>query len=274
MRTQYLCALTLLVSTGCTAAGSQAVSPAPDPLAGEVSASGGGGALDTFTALTSRFAERHPGLFWFIEEVGSDAGVALVASGSADLGFTSRDLREAERGTVEKLSIGATGTGVAVSPRNPVGGLTTEQVRGIFSGDITDWSEVGGNPGRIRVLIREKESSTRASFESSFFDDSATYARGTIEVYELEETLSAISSFADAIGMATVDHRTVPDLRIKFLAIDGAAATLDNLNSGQYRVRRPLFIVYHPEPARVKPAVRAFLDWVAGPEGQKVLASL
>ena len=247
-----------------------------DPLAGQYIVNGGGGALDTVKALADAFQKKHPSITWQgLADIGSDAGVNLAVNGETDLGYISRDLRDSERGKVETVPIGASGTAVAVSASNTVKAFTKDQVAKIFTGQITDWKDVTGTPGKIRVLIREGGSSTRSAFEAYFFDGKKpTYAPTAIEVTTINETVKAIDSFKESIGMVTMNASTFSNVQIAFATIDTVAATRENLNSGKYQVRRPLYFVYNTDPTKVKPAIKAFMEFVKGPEGQKILASL
>src|SRR5438034_9630605 len=246
----------------------------PDALAGQYIVNGGGGALENVKALTDAFGKLHPNITWQgLADIGSDAGVNLVVSGETDLGYISRELKDPEKGKVEALSIGASGTAVAVAASNPVKALTKDQVAKIFTGAITDWKDVGGTPGKIRLLIREAGSSTRSAFEAYFFDGKKpTYAPNAVEVTNIDQTVKAINSFKESIGMVTMSAVTFADTTIAFATIDGVAASRDNLNTGKYQVRRPLYLVY--DPLKAKPAIKAFIDFVKGPEGQKILAGL
>ena len=164
---------------------------------------------------------------------------------------------------------------MAVSAANPVKALTKDQVAKIFTGQITDWKDVGGASSKIRVFIREAGSSTRSAFEAYFFDGKKpAYAATAIEVAKIDETVKAIDSFKESIGMVTMNASTFSNAQIAFATIDTVAATRENLNSGRYQVRRPLYFVVNADPAKVKPAIKSFLDFVKGPEGQKILASL
>jgi phosphate transport system substrate-binding protein len=275
LRTVKLVIAAAVFAAGC--GGSLGQAPVtPDPLAGQYIVNGGGGALDNVKALADAFQKAHPTITWQgLADIGSDAGVNLAVSGETDLGYISRDLRDAEKGKVEALPIGASGTAVAVSASNPVKALTKDQVAKIFTGQINDWKDVGGTPGKIRVLIRETGSSTRSAFEAYFFDGKKpTYAPGAIEVTRIDETVSAINSFKESIGMVTMNASTFANAQIAFATIDGVPATRENLNTGKYQVRRPLYFVYNADATKLKPAIKAFLDFVRGTEGQKILASL
>jgi phosphate transport system substrate-binding protein len=271
LRPAFVACLSLSIAlVACNGGTSQ---PTPDPLSGQYNASGGTAATPVVQELTKRFSERHPGVVWQLEDVGSSSSIKLTALGDVDFGFISRELEPSEVGKVELLSIGAIGTAVAVNSANPVKSLTKDQVRKIFSGEITNWAQVGGNPGHIRVLVREANSPTRSAFEAFFWgDQKPAYAKDAIDVFESSETIKAIGSFRDSIGMVTMSNLEWNDRSLKFLGIDGVAATRENLQSGAYKLRRPLYIVYHPDPTRLKPAVKAFLDFVRGADGQQIVA--
>src|SRR5436189_619553 len=275
LRTVSLIVTAALFAMSCGTAGLPAPATA-DPLAGQYIVNGGGGALDNVKALADAFQKQHPSITWQgLADVGSNAGVNLVVSGETDLGYISRDLTDAEKmaGKVEALPIGASGTAVAVAASNTIKALSKDQVAKIFTGAISDWKDVGGTPGKIRLLIRESGASTRSAFEAYFFDGKKpTYATNAVEVTTYDETVKAINSFKESIGMVTMNAATFGNTSIAFATIDGVTASRDNLNTGKYQVRRPLYLVY--VPAKAKPAIKAFIDFVKGPEGQKILAGL
>ena len=280
MRSLRTVLVTIIAAGSVAACGGAALpgttQPTADPIAGQYIVNGGGGALDNVKALTDAFQKAHPTITWQgLADVGSDAGVNLVLSGETDLGYISRDLKDPEKGKVEALSIGASGTAVAVAATNPVKSLTKDQVAKIFTGQIVDWKDVGGTPGKIRLLIREPGSSTRSAFEAYFFDGKKpTYAPNAVEVTKIDETVNAINSFKESIGMVTMNASTFGNATIAFATIDGVAASRENLNSGKYQVRRPLYFVYNADPTKLKPAIKALIDFVKGPDGQKILAGL
>jgi phosphate transport system substrate-binding protein len=247
--------------------------PTADPLVGRYTASGGGGALAAVTALTKRFAELHPGVTWQVEEVGSDAAVNLTTSGAVDFGFTSRALTADEATKLKTLGIGLAGTAVIVNAANRVKDLTRDQVKGIFAGDITNWKQVGGEDLDVKVFVREPNAATRGSFEKFFFGGTATYAKDATEVYELEQTLKAVGSFRASIGMATANNRAATEPTVKLISIDGVAPTPENLVNGSYKIGRPLLLVFATDESKLRPGIKAFIDFVRSPEGQRVAAN-
>jgi phosphate transport system substrate-binding protein len=247
--------------------------PTADPLAGRYTATGGGGAIAAVNALAKRFGELHPGVVWQIDETGSDAGVNLATSGEVDFGFTSRTLTADEAKKLNFVNIGLAGTGVIVNAANPIKGLTKEQVKQVFSGQVTNWKQVGGDDLEIKVFIREANAATRSSFETFFFGGKATYAKDATEVYEIEQTLKSVGSFKASIGMATASSKTASDPAVRLLSIDGVAPTPENLVNGTYKIGRPLLIVFPIDDSKLRPGIKAFLEWVRSPEGQRVAAS-
>src|SRR5258706_66815 len=201
----YLIAIlaTALVGCGGLTPGSARPSTVPG---GSYRGVGTGAGLESLTALAKRFEQLHPGVAFKLEDLGADTSIALVANGDADFGFLSRDLKADEKTRLTSLPYAGTGTGLAVNPLNVIGALTKEQVRKIYAGDITDWSQVGGQPGEIRPLVRENGSSTRASFEAYFFDGKPTYGKNVIEVVESGPTYQAVRDFKNAIAMSVFER--------------------------------------------------------------------
>lgn len=248
--------------------------PTRDPLAGVYIARGGGGALDAVVPLTKAFSAKHPSVIWQgLDDVGSDAGIKLIQSGDIDLSFISREVRPAEAGLVMTVPIGASGTGLAVAAKNAVSTITKDQLAKIYRGDYTNWRDVGGSDEAIHVLLREAGAATRMAFESYCFGGKppAQYAKNAIEVGSYDEMVRAIKSFPSAIGMMSITTQALAEPAIKLLAIDGFPATREALVSGAYPMRRPLYLVYSADPAKVRPAIKAFIDFVKGPEGQAIL---
>ena len=268
--------LGIVVMTACAPGQLLGPKPTKDPIAGVYIARGGGGALDNVLPLTQAFSRLHPTFLWQgLDDIGSDAGIRLVQSGELDVAFISRELRDSDVG-VATLSIGATGTGVAVSTSNRVSVLTKQQLGKVFRGEITDWRDVGGDPGPIHVLLREAGAATRMTLESYCFGGKPLggYAKNAIEVTSYEETVRAIKGVQGSVGVMSMTAAAFSEQSIKLVSIDGVPPTREALSSRAYPMRRPLYLVYSADPQKVKPGIRAFLDYVRSPEGQQLLASL
>ena len=263
----------VLLASAC-GLGAAVPTASPDPFAGNYRGQGGGGALPQMRELTKQFSALHPGMTWTLEDVGSDASPTLVDSGDTDIGFMSRDPKDAEKTLVNTFPLGAAGTGLAVAASNPVSGLTKDQLAKVFTCGVSDWKDVGGAAGKIRTFIREPISATRTTFESYVFGKTKpAYCKDVVEVNDLPTTVSSLQQFPGGIGMVTMSDTTYNDKSIKLLAVDGVAANADNLRTGKYGIRRPLWLIWQKSDAKLKPAMKAFVDFVQGPEGQKILAS-
>src|SRR5260370_12243770 len=166
MRSLLLASLATAIVLGACAAGPAKTT---DPLAGKYAGKGSGAGLEPLQALTKRFSALHPGAEFVLEDFSSDGAAALVATDQADFGFIGRELRPEEVAKLALVPLTVTGTAVAVNPANPVKGLTTDQVRRMFAGEITDWGAVGRLAGHpINVGVREPTRSTRPGFEPYF----------------------------------------------------------------------------------------------------------
>ena len=231
--------------------------------------------MEPLRALTKRFTELHPEADFKLEDTGAETGIVLVNVNQVDFGFISRDLYPEEAGKVVLLPMTGTGTAVAVNPSNSVKGLTRDQVRRIFSGQITDWGAVGGTAGhQIKLILREATSATRASFESYFFPEGKpTYPASSIGVVESREMYLAIRSLQDSIAMVTLQKSTEEDPTIRLLSLDGVAAKTSNVSSGTYPIRRPVYFITNNDPSKVKPGVRALIEFMKSPEGVQILST-
>ena len=249
-------------------------SPTPDALTGQYTASGGGGALPAVEALTTRFTKLHPSVSWVVTETGSNSAIKLVVSNTIDLGFVSRNLTETETRQVNPVPIGFSGTALVVHSGNPATNLTRDELRRIYSGELTNWSELGGIDQTIRPYIREQNAATRQTFEAYVFGGAVpTYGKNVTEMFEVEAELTAIGSFKGAIGIASTGSRTASDKRVKIVSVDGVSPTQENVAAGQYKIVRPLFLIYAGDLSTLKPALRAFLEFAKSPEGQQIAAA-
>ena len=243
-----------------------------DPLAGEYLAKGASAASDVAKALAKKFSELHGGVNMKLEDTDTETSIVVVGQGDVDFGYIGREPKATEA-KVTVTPIGFTGSAIALNAANPVKNLTKDQVRKIFAGEIKDWGQVGGEPGPIKVFVREATSSTRTTVESWVFgSDKPVYVTDRVEIFESDATTQAIGSFKNAIGTVTLSAKNGSDKTIKLVSLDGVPATVQSLNTGPWPIRRPLYLTTNPDPAKVKPAIKAFLEFIKGPDGQKIVS--
>lgn len=245
-----------------------------DPLAGEYVAAVSESAVPIAQRLTAAFAAQHPGMTWAVKDVGSAATLALVSGGDADVGFLSRDITVADEKVVQALGIGYTGQVIVVHPANPVTGLSKGQLRGIFSGAITDWKEVGGAPGTILVVLRAESSPTLTALDPLLRAPGTAYRADAVIPPDAEAVLNAVSATPRAIGLLSAQHLVGVAKAPRAIAIDGVAPTKVNVANGTYAYRRPITIVLRVNTSLVRPAAKLFRDWVHSEEGQRILREL
>jgi phosphate transport system substrate-binding protein len=208
---------------------------------------------------------------WTVSEVGSAASISLVTTGEADVAFVSRELTAEERAIVAATGLGYMGQVIAVNKTNPVTGLSTEQLRGIFSGKITDWSAVGGAPGTIRVFIRTDSSPTRSALDPLLLGPGGTYRADAISVPDATAMVNALTAGVGGIGMVSAPFITADPASPHAIAVDGVAPTRENVTSGKYPYRRPVYLIIRTNASLVRPGTRALLDLLHADEGRRVL---
>ncbi|MCL9775683.1 phosphate ABC transporter substrate-binding protein [Vibrio methylphosphonaticus] len=212
-------------------------------------------------------------VFIEIQAPGSSAGIRAAKDGSADLGISSRDLKEEEKSSdLKELVIARDGIAVVVNPNNEVQELSAEQITNIYKGDITNWKDVGGADKPIVAITRDTASGTRGAFEDIM----------TLKMEISGQKVSAISQraqVANGNGALKVSVASNPyaigyislgtvDETVQALAIDGAAATVDNVKNGSYKVARPFLVLY--KDGATSEETQQFLDWMVADEAQAI----
>lgn len=261
----------LIAGLAVAACGGGGGTVTPDPLAGTYIAASGESAVPLAKALTAQLAAGHPGMTWNVAEVGSGAALALASSGEADVAFVTRELTLEDRMTVAATGLGYMGQVFAVNRANPITGLSTDQLRGIFSGTIRDWAAVGGTPGPIRVFIRPDTSPTRAALDPLLFPSGAKYRADAVFVPEASGMRNAIATAASSIGMLSAPYIGTDAAAPRAIAIDGIVPTRENVASAKYQYRRPVYLVVRGNASLVRPGARALLDLLRTDDGRRVL---
>jgi len=264
----------VVVLGACGGAGGS-VLPTPaktkDPLAGDYVASGANGANPQMTALITRFTQLHPGVNFKLNDIDTETSIVNVSTGDVDFGYIGRDLRATEP-KITLVPIGFTGSAMAVNAANPVTNLSKDQVAKMYTDQIKDWSEVGSNAGPVKAFVREAASSTRSAVEAYVFGSTAPKYPATVqEIFESADTIKAIGSFKGSIGTVTLSAKNLKDTTMKLVGLDGVQPTLANLNSGTWKISKPSYMATNPDPAKVKPAIKALVEFIKSPEGQKIV---
>lgn len=239
-------------------------------LSGSISMVGSTSMEKLANALSEAFMEEYPDVTVTAEFVGSGAGIEAVTNGTADIGNSSRSLKDEEKaaGVVENV-VAIDGIAVCVDPANEVADLTKEQLINIYNGTVTNWKEVGGADEPIIVIGREAGSGTRGAFEELVdLVDGCKYAN------ELDSTgavIAKVASTPGAIGYASLDAL---DDSVKALSLEGVEATAENIKAGNYFLSRPFVMATKGEISEQNDLVQAWFDFVLGDEGQQVASEV
>lgn len=259
------------VAESTVAASSEAApAEATADLSGSISMVGSTSMEKLANALSEAFMEEYPDVTVTAEFVGSGAGIEAVTNGTADIGNSSRSLKDEEKaaGVVENV-VAIDGIAVCVDPANEVADLTKEQLTNIYNGTVTNWKEVGGADEPIIVIGREAGSGTRGAFEELVdLVDGCKYAN------ELDSTgavIAKVASTPGAIGYASLDAL---DDSVKALSLEGVEATAENIKAGNYFLSRPFVMATKGEISEQNDLVQAWFDFVLGDEGQQVASEV
>lgn len=259
------------VAESTVAASSEAApAEATADLSGSISMVGSTSMEKLANALSEAFMEEYPDVTVTAEFVGSGAGIEAVTNGTADIGNSSRSLKDEEKaaGVVENV-VAIDGIAVCVDPANEVADLTKEQLTNIYNGTVTNWKEIGGADEPIIVIGREAGSGTRGAFEELVdLKDACKYAN------ELDSTgavIAKVASTPGAIGYASLDAL---DDSVKALSLEGVEATAENIKAGNYFLSRPFVMATKGEISEQNDLVQAWFDFVLGDEGQQVASEV
>ncbi|MDR1931301.1 MAG: phosphate ABC transporter substrate-binding protein [Spirochaetales bacterium] len=217
--------------------------------------------------LIAEYAKVRGNVKFNISATGSGDGIKAVPAETAEIGMSSRELSPAEIGTgIDEHLIAIDGIAVIVNTGNPASNLSIEQIRNIYTGAITDWSQVGGKAGKIAVVAREPGSGTRGAFEEIVkFQDKLV--KGAIEFDGTGAVKAEISRNADAIGYISLGS---VDNSVKPLSVDGVAATTANVVNKSYKIARP-FLLLTKKGRSLNGETMAFLDWILTDGGQAIV---
>ena len=251
-------------ASASAAAGSTASSTAA-ALSGNVAAGGSTSMKNVIAALTEGFAEVEPGVTVSYDPTGSGAGITGAADKTLDIGLSSRALKDDEKADVEGTTIALDGIAIIVNNASKVEDLTVDQLKQMFTGEVTNWSEVGGDDGEIVLIGREAGSGTRDGFESIVdVKDSCKYAQ---ELTATGAVISAVEANPLAIGYASLS--AVGDT-VKMVTVGGVECSEETVKDGSYEVQRPFVFVTNKSVALSEQA-QAFFDFATSADAADLI---
>lgn len=216
--------------------------------------------------LAERYARIRPGHFVEVQGGGSTAGLQAAERGLADIGMCSRSLTQAEALIFTPILIARDGLAIVVHRENAVAQLSSEQLRAIFAGRVTNWKDVGGQDGPIWPITREEGSGTRESFTRLVMADERISRRALTQ--ESNGAVKAlVKGYPAAIAYMSLG---LVGKELKAISVDGVLPTSENVLAGRYHLVRPLLFVTKGDSTA---AAQAFVDFVLSPEGQGLLAT-
>lgn len=250
-------------SSTSAAAGSTASSTAA--LSGNVATGGSTSMKNVIAALTEGFAEVEPGVTVSYDPTGSGAGITGATDKTLDIGLSSRALKDDEKADVEGTTIALDGIAIIVNNASKVEDLTVDQLKQMFTGEITNWSEIGGDDGEIVLIGREAGSGTRDGFESIVdVKDSCKYAQ---ELTATGAVISAVEANPLAIGYASLS--AVGDT-VKMVTVGGVECSEETVKDGSYEVQRPFVFVTNKSVALSEQA-QAFFDFATSADAADLI---
>ena len=237
-------------------------------LSGTVSTDGSTSMEKVINSLGESFMAMNKDVKFTYNPTGSGSGIQAVSEGRCDIGLSSRALKDDEKasGLVETV-VALDGIAMVVNPENPVSDLDIDTIAKIYTGEITNWKDVGGNDAEIVLIGREAGSGTRDGFES--ITDTKDACQYRQELTSTGDVINTVSQNPDAIGYASLS--AVGD-SVKALTVGGVEATEATVKDGSYVVQRP-FVLVTKEGTKLSPAAQAFFDYALSADAASIIAA-
>ena len=252
-------------ASSTSAAADSAASSTAAALSGNVATGGSTSMKNVIAALTEGFAEVEPGVTVSYDPTGSGAGITGAADKTLDIGLSSRALKDDEKADVDGTTIALDGIAIIVNNASKVEDLTVDQLKQMFTGEITNWSEVGGDDGEIVLIGREAGSGTRDGFESIVdVKDSCKYAQ---ELTATGAVISAVEANPLAIGYASLS--AVGDT-VKMVTVGGVECSEETVKDGSYEVQRP-FVFVTNKSVTLSEQAQAFFDFATSADAADLI---
>jgi phosphate transport system substrate-binding protein len=225
--------------------------------------------------LAEQFKAQHSGTTFDIAAEGSTTGIAAIIDGTAEIGMSSRRAKTSEVGAaaakgkhMKPTIVAYDGIAVIVNSANPIKGLTKKQVEQIFTGDVTDWSAVGGSGGKISIYTRNTSSGTYSDFKELAMKK-RDYAGGSQKMAGNEQIAAEVGKNPNGVGYVGMAYTKAGG--VKVMPIDGVALSIKTVQGHTYSYWRPTFYYTNGEPSGL---AKEFLDFTIGPGGQKIVGQV
>ncbi len=222
--------------------------------------------------LAEEYKAAHPGVSFEIAAEGSTTGLAAIIDGTAQIGMSSRRAKQTEMSaaaakgvTLKPLIVAHDGIGIVVNAGNPIAKLTKRQVEQIFSGDITDWSAVGGKPGKISIYTRNTSSGTYSDFKQLAMSN-RDYARSSQKMAGNEQIAAEVGKNPNGVGYVGLAYLSAPG--VKVVAVDGQVPTKETVLKNIYPYSRPTFYYTNGAPAG---EAAKFVEFTLSPAGRAII---
>ena len=237
-------------------------------LSGTVSTDGSTSMEKVINSLGESFMAMNKDVKFTYNPTGSGSGIQAVSEGRCDIGLSSRALKDDEKasGLIETV-VALDGIAIVVNPENPVSDLDIDTIAKIYTGEITNWKDVGGNDAEIVLIGREAGSGTRDGFES--ITDTKDACQYRQELTSTGDVINTVSQNPDAIGYASLS--AVGD-SVKALTVGSVEATEATVKDGSYVVQRP-FVLVTKEGTKLSPAAQAFFDYALSADAASIIAA-
>ena len=263
-----LMALSLFAACGKTNDSNDKANDSKTEVTGTVSTDGSTSMEKVIMSLGESFQAKNKGISVGYNPTGSGSGITAVSEGRCDIGLSSRALKDDEKASgLKETVLALDGIAIIVNPENKISDLTLEQIAKIYTGQITNWKEVGGDDAEIVLIGREAGSGTRDGFESiTGTKDSCKYRQ---ELTSTGDVITTVAGNPNAIGYASL--ASVKD-SVKALSVGGVAPTEATVSDGTYAVQRP-FVLVTKEGAELSAAAQLFFDYATSKDAAEIISA-
>ena len=239
----------------------------PAKLSGNVATDGSTSMEKIIGSLGEAFTEMNPDVNFTYNPTGSGTGIQAAIDGTCDIGLSSRALKDEEKATLTETIVALDGIAIIVNPANPVSDLSVEQIAQIYTGEITNWKDVGGDDLEIPRIGREAGSGTRDGFET--ITDTKEACKYNQELTSTGDVITTVAGNPNAIGYASLS--AVKD-SVKALTVGGVAPSEETVLDGTYTIQRPFVLATRTGEA-LSEAAQAFFDFATSADANEIIAA-